>query len=134
LQLSDEEISKRALATVANYEGNLRIIEALGNAYGFKAYAFWQPCLLYGSKPAIPFERVLAHMRSGEFERVIVEVYDEAKRRAATGAFVFLGGVFDQVTEPLYVDWNMHLCPLGNQIVALAIARTIEDGGLKAGR
>jgi hypothetical protein len=132
VRLSDEELRRRALATLANYEGNLRIIEALANAYGFKAYFFWQPSLFYGSKPAHPFEQELVRIKGSEFERAIAAVYEEAERRSATsGSFVFLGRLFDQVTQPVYVDRNMHLSPLGNEIVAQAIVRRIEVGGEK---
>jgi lysophospholipase L1-like esterase len=132
VRLSDEELRRRALATLANYEGNLRIIEALANAYGFKAYFFWQPSLFYGSKPAHPFEQELVRIKGSEFERAIAAVYEEAERRSAiSGSFVFLGRLFDQVTQPVYVDRNMHLSPLGNEIAAQAIVRMIEVGGEK---
>jgi hypothetical protein len=135
VRLSEEELGRRAKATVANYEANLKIIEALGKAYGFKAHFFWQPCLFYGSKPTDPFERELVRRRGDESSRTMRTVYEEAERRSAiTGSFVFLGHEFDQVREPLFVDGANHLSPQGNQIVALDIARRIEGGGVKAGR
>jgi hypothetical protein len=132
VRLSEEELGRRAKATVANYEANLRIIEALANVYGFKAHFFWQPCLSYGSKPTGPFERELVRIRGDEFSRAIRAVYEEAERRSAiTGSFVFLGHLFDQVREPLFVDRANHLCPLGNEIVARAIAEKIKGSGVR---
>jgi lysophospholipase L1-like esterase len=131
LRLSDEEIRKRASATLGNYQGNLKIIEALGNAYGFKTYFFWQPCLFYGSKTNGPFERELIKMKSPELVRAILAVYAEAERRSATpGSFVFLGRVFDQISEPLFIADGVHLGPRGNEILARAIAEKMHDGGV----
>jgi hypothetical protein len=49
-------------------------------------------------------------------------VYSEAEQRSAARAdFVFLGHLFDNVKEPIYIDWA-HLGPRGNEIIASAIA------------
>jgi hypothetical protein len=54
-------------------------------------------------------------------------VYQEAEWRAATDdAFVFLGGVFDSVNEPVYIDKWMHLASLGNELVARSVADYVE--------
>jgi len=45
-------------------------------------------------------------------------VYQEAERRAVTDdAFAFLGGVFDSVNEPVYIDKWMHLASLGMNLL-----------------
>ena len=55
------------------------------------------------------------------------KVYQEPERRAATDdAFVFLGGVFDSVNEPVYIDKWMHLASLGNELVARSVADYVE--------
>jgi hypothetical protein len=54
-------------------------------------------------------------------------VNEEAERRSQGGDFIFLGRIFDCVQEPVYIDHLMHLGPRGNQIVARAIAQTMED-------
>ena len=54
-------------------------------------------------------------------------MYQEAERRTATDdAFVFLGGVFDSVNEPVYIDKWMHLASLGNELVARSVADYVE--------
>jgi len=56
----------------------------------------------------------------------ILLMYEEAERRARrSGNFVFLGNIFDEVQEPLYLD-SVHLNPVGNQLAARAIASYIE--------
>ncbi len=70
-----------------------------------------------------PFEKALQAM--GADQRAITAVYEEAERRsAASGEFIFLGHVFDQVKEPAYIDW-VHLAPRGNELVAQAIANRL---------
>jgi len=58
---------------------------------------------------------------------VLTKVYQEAERRAARDdAFVFLGGVFDSVNEPVCIEKRMHLAPLGNELVARSVADYVE--------
>jgi lysophospholipase L1-like esterase len=130
----EADLMAQAKATLENYEANAAIVRMLGEKYGFKAWFFWQPTLLYGSKPLDPFEQVLldemvskgAGRSANETYLAIRAVYEEAERRSrAPGNFVFLGHVFDGVQEPIYIDW-MHVGPLGNQILAEEIARRIQ--------
>lgn len=120
------------IATFRNYEGNLRIARALGDAYKFKLYCFWQPMLTYGHKPLVQFEEQMAARdatgTSAESAWFLTmnAVYREAERHASTdGVYFFLGGLFDSTKEPLYVD-EAHLGPRGNEIVAEAIAAHIR--------
>jgi len=127
---SDRELTTRAQATLQNYETNLRLVCMLASAYGFKTYFFWQPALAHGAKPLAPFEQELKQARSkelgGRVHRGLEAVYQEAETRSATSAsFVFLGHVFDEVKEPLYID-EFHLDPRGNQIIAHAIAQAAQ--------
>jgi lysophospholipase L1-like esterase len=119
--------------TLNNYEGNMRLARALGDAYKFKLYCFWQPILIYGHKPLVPFEQQMATRdASGASPEsawflTMAAVYREAESHAAgKGDFVFLGGLFDRTREPIYVD-EAHLGPLGNELVAQAIANYIRD-------
>jgi lysophospholipase L1-like esterase len=120
-------------AVVNNYEANLKIARALGDAYHFKLYCFWQPMLTYGKKPLVPFEQ---RMATADADGASVEsawlltmasVYREEERRAAqSGEVVFLGTLFDSIREPIYVD-EAHLGPMGNKLAAQAIASYIRD-------
>ncbi|HEV2350293.1 MAG TPA: SGNH/GDSL hydrolase family protein [Terriglobia bacterium] len=118
--LSDQERAARVKSTMDNYELNLALVRVLAREYGFDAFFFWQPYVLYGKKPLVLFEQNMLD------DRAIHDVYKEADRRAAeTGKFIFLGGVFDRVKEPVYID-SVHLGPLGNEIIAGAIAAQIQ--------
>jgi lysophospholipase L1-like esterase len=120
-----DESQPKAVATVDNYEANLRVAKALAKAYNFRIYCFWQPSLYYGHKPLVPFEQQLSV--SDPWSRIVTAVYQEAETRAAaTGDFIFLGGIFDSVTNPVYIDQG-HLGPLGNELAAYAVAKYIEE-------
>lgn len=121
------------VSTFNNYEGNLRLARALSEAYNFKLYCFWQPLLVYGHKPLVPFEQHMAdHDVSGisaesAWFLTMVEVYRDAEHHAAENdSFVFLADLFDSTREPLYVD-EAHLGPRGNELVAQAIANYVHD-------
>jgi lysophospholipase L1-like esterase len=129
------DLSAQARATLDNYEANIAIVRALGEKYRFQTWFFWQPTLIYGKKPLDRFEQVLAdEMASENVGGPIREtflavraVYEEAERRSkASGDFEFLGHLFDEVREPVYIDW-MHLGPRGNEIVAAAIAAQLQS-------
>ncbi len=121
------------LATVDNYQANMRLVRVLGDAYRFKLYCFWQPMIIYGHKPLVPFEQqMVTRDASGTtwdsaWFLTNAAAYREAEHRAASGAdFVFLGDVFDSTQEAVYVD-EAHLGPRGNEIMAQAIASYIQD-------
>ena len=121
------------LATVDNYEANMRLVRALSESYKFKLYCFWQPMLVYGHKPFVPFEQQMATRDASgttadsAWFLTNAAAYREAERRAARGGnFVFLGGLFDSTKQPVYVD-EAHLGPRGNEIAAQAIASYIKD-------
>jgi hypothetical protein len=128
--------NSRGIAVLDNFEANLRIARALGEAYGFKVYCFWQPSLAYGSKPLAPYEQELVNLDANSpegsaFPKMSV-AYGEAERRAArSGDFVFLGRLFDAAQPPLYLDRWMHLGPQGNELAAKAIAGNIEERQIK---
>jgi len=131
----ETDLSPQAKATLDNYEANIAIARMLGEKYGFKTWFFWQPTLIYGKKPLDPFEQVLfdevvsqnAGQPESETFLAVRAVYEEAERRSrASGNVVFLGHMFDDVREPIYIDW-MHLGPRGNEIVAAAIAAKLHS-------
>jgi lysophospholipase L1-like esterase len=126
------ELHTKAVATLDNYEANLRLAKALAKVYNFRIYCFWQPSLYYGQKPLVPFEKQIPEIANRDpWALITTAVYQEAETRAATGSFTFLGGIFDSVKEPIYVDPG-HLGPLGNELAAQAVAKYIqghsEDG------
>jgi lysophospholipase L1-like esterase len=129
--ISAETSHRKAVAVLDNYEANMQLVKMLGRAYNFALHRFWQPSLYYGHKPLVPFEQEKVDASNPGTDMWSPEVkagYEEAKARAArSGAFVFLGDLFNLVGDPLYVDM-VHLGPEGNQLVAQTLARYIEEG------
>lgn len=128
--ISDEDLAAKARATLQNYEWNLKLVQLLASEYGFQTYFFWQPALAYGNKPLVPFEQKLKEARTqelgGRVHRGLRAVYEEAERQSvASHKFVFLGNVLDEEKDPIYVD-EFHLDPRGNEIIAHAIAKTVQ--------
>ena len=131
-EVSDGELARRAQATLQNYQANLKLVQIMAKAYGFKTYFFWQPVLAYGDKPLTPFEKQLKEARSqefgGEVHRGLKAVYEQAESRSTvSGEFVFLGRAFDEVNELVYVD-EFHLDPRGNEMIARVIAQRVRLG------
>jgi len=129
ISLSQQEEWRRgAVTALDNYESNLGLVKALSKAYGFKLYCFWQPSLYYGHKPLAPFEQQLVNASNPQTDywyTAEIAGNAEAETRAARlGDFIFLGGLFDSVKDPLYIDM-VHLDPLGNKLVATNIAEYI---------
>lgn len=120
---------ERVALALDNYEQNLRIARKLGELYGFKVCAFWQPMMLYGSKPLAPYENDLFSHEWGPGlpRQGFVPVYLEAEHRAQNNRqFIFLGHAFDSVAQPVYLDW-VHLSPSGNKQVAQAMAQHMGE-------
>ncbi len=125
-----EELGPKASATLDNYETNLHMAKILGAAYGFRVFCFWQPALVYGHKLLDPFEvKIASDEATKSLFHTLAKVYQKAEEQSASsGSFVFLGGIFDTVKQPLYIDKWMHLDPGGNELVARSIAKYLEDG------
>jgi lysophospholipase L1-like esterase len=130
--LSPEILHAKVAATLDNYEANLGLAKALGRVYGFKLYCFWQPSLYYGHKPRTAFEQELPDVNPTDMARnpwslLIAGAYQEAEIRATqNGDFVFMGGLFDTTSNPIYLD-SAHLGPRGNELAAQAIATYVKE-------
>ena len=86
--------------------------------------------VFYGHKPLVPFEQQLVQFDTAHSTRWVpgpaVAAYPEAERRAPNAVYFFMAGMFDSTPEALYLD-EVHLGPHGNELVANAIAKYVED-------
>ena len=134
---TNEKLTAQTVGVLNNYEANLRVARVLGDALGFTVYAFWQPALVYGKKPLVPYEEQLLERVSGVANgsyQALGPIYREAERRALkSGSFTFLGNIFEDVQKPLYLD-SVHLNPVGNELAAQAMATYIREPLLEGGR
>jgi lysophospholipase L1-like esterase len=126
VELTDEELAKRAKTTLDHYERNLEVVRRLGKQYGFTPYFFWQPASQCGNKQFVEYERkVFADPAISNPNTHLKLACREAERRSAFGGFVFLGSIFDSEPGPIYLD-DVHLGPRGNQRIAEALAGLIQ--------
>jgi len=131
-----QQMGKRALAKDADalaqqavrcYVENLRVVEVLARAYGFKYAVFWEPTIYSGKKPLTPDEENVhqqANKRSPGLEKT-----DQAARVLVDSIspphFFDIADVFDQVADTIYFD-QAHVSAEGNRMVAARICSTLQ--------
>jgi len=131
--LSDdpEVIEKRAAAVLGEYFGVVEHVRKMGEAYGFKTLAFFQPTLFTSGKEKTGEERELL----AKVERHIPQAgegfrrgYAAYRRMAPAHAAVArdLTGAFDATDASVFVDFA-HLSPRGNARVADAMLPAVRD-------
>lgn len=123
-------IARNSIAVADMYEAHIKQVQALGRAYGFKAFFFWQPNLFsLTRKTTSQAENEMISAASSTQVASQQQVYRLAKERFADredeGVF-FLGDLFNEVEEPVYIDWH-HLGPNGNRRVVEAMLERLGD-------
>lgn len=104
--------------TIRVYEQNLRLIQSLADAYGFKCQFFWQP-VVFTKHHLTEFEsRAAGDM---EFYRSFcLEVYRQAAASeflAQQGRFHNISSIFDETSEQCYLDFA-HVTEEANEMIA----------------
>jgi len=103
------------------YEGNVRIVSALSEEFGFQYSFFWQPVLVTGEKTLSDSEVEIASGTSG----FLRSVYSCCEERAVTMEeeredLVCLSGVFDSIDGDIYTD-ICHVNQRGDSLIAEAV-------------
>ncbi len=117
-----------ARAVVESYLGNVRLVQALSKSYGFKCLFYWQPTI-FQKKQLTKYERKAEEIenRFEGMEEFYVKTYAVMQERI-TGLkndlpLHDISSIFNDVTEPLYLDL-CHLSERGNNQIA---KKMIED-------
>jgi len=122
-----DRIDENSDAVTKMYEAHITQVRAIADAYAFKPLFFWQPNLFSLTRRVNEFEQGVIDRASLVWVRSQQAVCASAKKRFSgrehEGVY-FLGNVFDDIAEPIYVDWN-HVGPNGNAIIAKEMARAI---------
>ncbi len=132
--LSETEANQVASAAVERYLNNIRLIQALAEAYGFEARFYWQP-LLYARREPSDVEReiLVAEPGAESMHRAARQVLVSAQRQwAKTDPAVRLLRDLSQVFDT--ANWRgktaffdaCHLGEAGNRTVATALADDIQ--------
>ena len=121
------DIDGLARGVLDKYVGNVEIVEALSDHYGFECLFYWQPTIFekasltrYENEQK---EKVTGKMK--ELERFFTETYAVVRHGQLAAnddhAFRDLSSIFADWKEPVYVDWS-HLSELGNETIARSMA------------
>jgi hypothetical protein len=120
-----------ARVTATNYLENMRVVQGLSRAYGFRYVSIWAPTIFLGHKPLSKEERALLKLYDtetpGEGE-LFRETYD-ALFSKGDQHIVDAEGMFDQTDESLYLD-IAHTGSRGNRIAANRIFEILHERGL----
>ena len=125
-------ISLRKLgdATASHYFSVLQMVDALGKAYNFQTFYFWQPILYTRQGRTKQEELVIAsdNKMSSEaiaFHRYVYDAVAQYQNRPVS--FHDLSGVFDETGETVYFDY-CHVGGGSNLIVAREMFRAMSVG------
>lgn len=122
--------SESIAGAVQTYEQNLRLIQSLGDAYGFSCHFFWQPVLYTKRYPTDWESRATADaiFRGGTFRDFCVTTYrriTQSEYLAKQGRFHNISSIFDDSKEEYYLD-DAHITEEGNGIVAGEILKYLK--------
>jgi lysophospholipase L1-like esterase len=112
------------------YLGNYKIVEALAREYGFKFLFFWQPQVSVDGKSLTSEE---LEMKRG-LDPDLIEFYEAVYRRIQQVAkkyenLYYIADTFDSSNLQIYID-QVHVTPVGNQLLAEKIHRVIVERNL----
>jgi hypothetical protein len=116
-----------AQQAVRCYVENLKVVDLLARAYGFKYAVFWEPTIDTGKKPLTPDEEA-AHQQANKRSPGL-EKTDQAARvlldSMSPPHFFDVADVFDQLADTIYFD-QAHVSAEGNRLVAERIYSTLQ--------
>jgi hypothetical protein len=102
------------------YLNNIKIITALGKAYGFVPLFYWQPAI-YTKKNLTPFEKQYATEPLGDLYRQTQTSLQANRQSFAPYYFFDISGLFTTTTQEVYLDY-CHVDENANRIIAHRIA------------
>lgn len=129
--ISSQSLDKQI---VAAYLQNYKIVDSLAEKFNFQFFMFWQPHILAGNKPLAAEEsRVVNDLNwvlnlDPELVELFHGTYTDIELAADNFEnLYYLGDIFDDVKESIWIDTWGHVTPIGNEIVADEILETIQS-------
>jgi hypothetical protein len=112
----------------SNYEKNMELAELLAREFGFRCVFFWQPSALVGPKPFTREEEELRAMseKSNPGIQQLFKATWAAMRSRHRDGFIFLGDIFENHPERLFVDVS-HVGPEANQMIVDTMYRVAQS-------
>jgi len=118
-----------------NYKHFMRQAKALGNAYDFKTYHFWQPVIFTETRELYPSEQTIINSKNvatihnqkmTTMDDIYKKAYKEVKQRISGDNFYFIADAFQYSNSPTYFDF-CHVGPKGNKLIADRIYKEISE-------
>lgn len=110
------------------YKHLMKQVQALGDAYGFKSYHFWQP-VIFSKKDNLHTTEKSIYASQSE---VMVKVYEEAYHKFSTlkseQGFHYIADIFNHINDPIYFDF-CHMGPKGNELIASRMYEVMMNQG-----
>ena len=126
---SEEERVRLANGVVRGYVANVRMVEALGKAYGFRSVFFWQPVIFFKSR-RVPFEEEEA-AKYAWTATMFAEVKDLLSidtHLTSDPAFLDLSEIFKETESIVFLDFCHTTEEANARIARKVVARLAETG------
>jgi lysophospholipase L1-like esterase len=108
---------------LAVYEGNMRMVEALGQSYGFQVLFYWQPTV-FQKKHLTAYEEAERDKVSAmePFFRKAYELVGQGDLAVQhDGVFHDVSGMLSDARQPIFIDW-CHVSEAANELMAERMA------------
>jgi hypothetical protein len=126
-----------ALEIVSTYIGNLEVVDALANQYGFEYMMVLQPSVWYGAKQFTEYEQKIYNggfefFLSGDdpaFKELYTRAYSLFEDVAVDSVHCMsYAGIFDGIEETVYNDYSgVHVKPWANKIIAEILSNDLQS-------
>lgn len=122
-----DDVPRLASEALNVYLGNLRIVQALSERFGFEALYYWQPSV-FSKARRTAFEDSLVALRpeaEGELFRQASALVARAPELAAIENFSDLSNAFGNRPDPVFDDF-IHISEAGNAVIASAMSSELR--------
>jgi lysophospholipase L1-like esterase len=115
-----------AHAVAETYLNNIKLVQTLSRSYGFTSLFYWQP-VIYTKQHLTEYERQSLELDVyyPGMKEFYLDTYAALRKSSAgldeSGAFHDISSIFNDVHEPIFVDFN-HMGGKGNSFIARRMA------------
>lgn len=126
---SEAESLQLARDVVAVFASNVKLLEALGQSFGFRSLFYWQPLIFTKPNLTLHEREILAHTldlfpRLDELFARVQRALAEDPSLSVKENFRDLGDVLGDAQDAYYIDFA-HVSEKANALVAAAVARDL---------
>jgi lysophospholipase L1-like esterase len=126
---SENDLDRLARELVRGYAANVKMVEALGKAYGFRAVFVWQP-VIFTKSHLVPFEQEEKQKYAWAadlFSRVHAAI-GQSSELVSDPVFFDLSDIFKTTVSLIFLDFCHTTEPANATIASELVSRMIERG------